>query len=77
MGFPRADVFYPGKATAELTKGPMYHVPSVVDNQGFLSDLGTGGQQHISGSLTEWLHAVSHTGNPSTWEEEVGGLSQA
>lgn len=73
MGFP--GVFYPGKATAELTKGPMYDVQSVVDNQRFLPDLG--GQQHISGGLTEWLHAVSHTGNPSTWEEEVGGLSQA
>lgn len=51
MGFPRASVFYPGKATAELTKGPMYDVPSVIDNQGFLPDLG--GQQHISGGLTE------------------------
>lgn len=55
----------------------MYHVPSVADNQGVLADLGTGGQQPISGELTEWLQAVSHTGNPSTWEEEVGGLSQA
>lgn len=29
----------------------MYDVPSVVDNQGFLPDLG--GQQHILGGLTE------------------------
>lgn len=49
LGLPRANVLYPGNATTELTEGPMYHPPSVANNQGLVArPWYTGGQQHMS-----------------------------
>jgi hypothetical protein len=49
LGFPRANAFYPGNATTELTEGPMYYAQRVANNQGLMArPWHTGGQQRIS-----------------------------